>query len=135
MKTFSLPQPAKMICRSFPIWIRWCSVITLVASIGLLGVSLFAYSCRAFFAVSLAPLLLIALCFAIFLNIYSLLHFRSEHRKTDRAFHDTDCEFSSIFQNVLDGILIVDNEADCLDANPAAAAILRLPINKLIGQN
>src|SRR5258708_7350328 len=30
---------------------------------------------------------------------------------------------------------IVDNEADCLDANPAAAAILRLPINKLIGQN
>jgi len=113
---------------------RWCSVITLVASIGLLGVSL-TYNYRAFFALSVVPSLLLALSFAVFLNIYTLWHLRKEYRKVDRAFRNTDCEFSSIFQNVLDGILIVDNEADCLDANPAAAAMLRLPINKLIGQN
>jgi len=124
-----------MLYRPFPLWIRWCSITTLAASIGLLGISLFAYNFHAFFAVSLVPSLLFALSFAVFLNIYSLWHLRREHRKADRAFRNTDCEFSSIFQNVLDGILIVDNEADCLDANPAAAAILRLPINKLVGQN
>lgn len=135
MKTFSLPQPAKTFRRSFPIWIRWCSIIILAASIGFLGVSLSPSDYHAFLSVSLAPSLLAALSLAIFLNIYSLLHFRREHWRTDRAFRDTDCEFSSIFHNVLDGILIVDDDGDCLDANPAAAAILRLPINKLIGEN
>ena len=135
MKSSSLSQPSDLLRDPFPIWIRWCSVITLVSSIGLLGVSLFAHNDLAFFAVSLLPSLLIALSLAVFLNLYSLWHLKKEHRRTDRAFRDTDCEFSSIFQNVLDGILIVDNEADCLDANPAAAAILRIPVNKLIGQN
>ena len=55
--------------------------------------------------------------------------------KQHQAFRDTDCEFSSIFRNVLDGILIADDAGDCLDANPAAAAILRCSRNKLIGQS
>jgi PAS domain S-box-containing protein len=135
VKSSTLSQPSNLLCHPFPLWIRWCSITTLVVSVGLLGVSLFAYNYHAFFAVSLLPSLLLVLTFAVFLNIYSLWHLRSEHRKADRAFRNTDCEFSSIFQNVLDGILIVDSEADCLDANPAAAAILRLPTNKLIGQN
>jgi PAS domain S-box-containing protein len=108
---------------------------TLVFSFGLLCVSLFAYNYRAIFASSLVPSLLAGLSFAVFLNFYSLWHLRREHREADQAFRDTDCEFSSIFQNVLDGILIVDNEGDCLDANPGAAAILRSSTDKLIGQN
>src|SRR5438128_3715752 len=135
MKSLSLSQASKLLSHPFPIWIRWSSITTLVSSVGLFGISLFAYNYYAFFAVSLLPSLLVALSFAIFLNFYSLWHLRREHRKTDRAFRDTDCEFSSVFQNVLDGILILDNEADCLDANPAAAAILRLPIKRLIGEN
>ena len=135
MKSLSPSQVSKALCHPLPIWIRWSSVTTFVASVGLLGLSLYAYNYYAFFAVNLVPSLLVALSFTVFLNFYSLWHLRREHRKTDRAFRYTDCEFSSIFQNVLDGILIVDNEADCLDANPAAAAILRLSINKLIGQN
>lgn len=135
MKSSALSQPSDTLCDPFPIWIRWCSIITLVSSVGLLGVSLFAYNYHAFFAVSLVPSLLVALSVAVFLNLYSFWHLKREHRKRDRAFRDTDCEFSSIFQNVLDGILIVDSEADCLDANPAATAILRIPANKLIGQN
>ncbi len=107
----------------------------LAASVGLLGASLFAYNYREIFAASLVPSLLAALSAAVFLNFYSLWHLRREHRETDQAFRDTDCEFSSIFENVLDGILIVDNEGDCLDANPGAAAILRFSANKLIGQN
>jgi PAS domain S-box-containing protein len=44
-------------------------------------------------------------------------------------------ESTSIFENTLDGILIIDNEANCLDGNPAAAAILRVPRNQLVRRN
>jgi PAS domain S-box-containing protein len=130
-----LSEPSEALHRSFPLWLRWCSITTLLASIGLLSVSLFSYDYHTLLTASLVPSLLVALGFAVLLNIYSLWHLRREHREADQAFRYADCEFSSIFQNVLDGILIVDNEANCLDANPAAATILRLSISELIGQN
>jgi PAS domain S-box-containing protein len=124
-----------MLSHPFPMWLRLCSAVTLATSVGLLWLSLFAYNYHAILAASLVPSLLVALGFTAFLGAYSLWHFRKENREADRAFRDTDCEFSSIFQNVLDGILLVDNDAYCLDANPAAAAILRISINELLGQN
>jgi PAS domain S-box-containing protein len=85
---------------------------------------------------SLVPLTVVAtLVFATSLNVYSLWRFSNEHRAIDQAFRNTDCEFSSIFRNVLDGILITDGAGNCLDANPAAAAILRLSQTELIGKN
>jgi len=107
----------------------------LAASIGLLGASLIAYNYREVIAATLVPSLLAALSAAVFLNFFSIWHLRKEHRETDQAFRNTDCEFSSIFDNVLDGILILDDDADCLDANPGAAALLRFSANNLIGQN
>ena len=107
----------------------------LAAAIGLLSVSVFAYSYHTSFAPRLVPFLIVALSVAVFLNFYSLWHVRKENREADQAFRDTDCEFSSIFENVLDGILIVNDEGDCLDANPGSASILRFSANKLIGQN
>jgi PAS domain S-box-containing protein len=124
-----------MFRNSFPAWIRWCSISALAASVGFLCAAFLANSDRTVFAPSLVPSLLVALSFAVFLTTYSLWHLRRQHRQADQAFRDTDCEFSSVFHNVLDGILIVDNAGDCLDANPAAAAILRLSIDKLIGRN
>lgn len=107
----------------------------LVTSIGFLCGSPLAYSYHSLSSVSFVLLLFLALIFATFLNVYSLRHFRKEHHETDQAFRDTDCELSSIFRNVLDGILIADNGGICLDANPAAAAILRFSLRELIGQN
>jgi PAS domain S-box-containing protein len=124
-----------MLSHSWRSWLRWCSITTLLASVGLLCISIFAYNYRTSFATSLIPSLLVALSFAVFLNVYSLWHLRKEHREADQAFRYTDCEFSSIFQNVLDGILIVDSAGTCLDANPAAAAILRFSSNEIIGRN
>jgi PAS domain S-box-containing protein len=124
-----------MFYHSFPPWLRGCSIATLVAAVGLLCVSLFAYNYHPIFATSLIPSLLAAFSFAVFLNIYAFRHLRREHRDADRAFRNTDREFSSIFQNVLDGVLIVDSEGNCLDANPAAGAILRFPTEKLMDQN
>jgi PAS domain S-box-containing protein len=134
MKTLSVFQSSTP-CRSFPPWLRWCSTATLVASIGLLCLSLLTYNYPPFFPLGLIPALLATMSFAVYLNIYAFCHLRSEHREADQAFRDTDREFSSIFQNVLAGVLIVDDDGDCLDANPAAAAILRLSSDKLIGQN
>lgn len=135
MKLSSFSQSSAKFSRSFPAWLRRCSVTSLAVSVAFLCVSLFAYDYHPIFAASLVPSLAVALSFALFLNIYSFWHLRSEHRDADQAFRDTDCEFSSIFENVLDGILIVNNEGDCLDANPGAATILRFSINKLIGHN
>jgi PAS domain S-box-containing protein len=135
MKLPSFSKSLGLLSHPFPMWLRLCSAVTLVTSVGLLWLSLFAYNYHAILAGSLVPSLLVALGFTIFLGAYSLWHFRKENRKADRAFRDTDCEFSCIFQNVLDGILLVDNEGYCLDANPAAAAILRISINELLGQN
>jgi PAS domain S-box-containing protein len=131
----NLSQSSKTFCQSSPLWLRWCSIATLAVSVGFLCVSLFAYNYHPIFATSLVPSLLVALSFAAFLNIYSLWYFRNEHQETDQAFRDTDCEFSSIFQNVLDGILIFNQAGNCLDANPAAALILRIPAQELIGQH
>jgi PAS domain S-box-containing protein len=135
MNPYTLSARRGMFSHSFRPWLRWCSITTLLASVGLLCISIFAYNYHTIFAESLIPSLLVALSFAVFLNVYSLWHFRKEYREADQAFRYTDCEFSSIFQNVLDGILIVDSAGTCLDANPAAAAILRFSSNELVGQS
>jgi PAS domain S-box-containing protein len=134
MNRSQLPHSSKACCPLSPLWLRWCSVITLLASVGFLSFSLCPYGHHSGFFEILVPSLLLTLSFAAFLNVYSLWHFRNQHRETDQAFHDTDCEASSIFRNVLDGILIANNEGNCLDANPAAAGILRCSPDELIGQ-
>ncbi len=116
-------------------WLRWCSLPMLCASGALLWVSIYAYNYKPAFSLSLVPSLVIALTLAIFLNIYSFVNLHSEHRQEDQAFRDTDCEFSSVFQNVLDGVLIVDNEGICLDANPAASEILTCPHDQIVGRS
>ena len=135
VNTSSLSQPSTVFRNPLSRWLRWCSVATLSTSIGLLAVSVFAYNSRTLIADRLVPSLFAALSVTVLLNFYSLWHLRRQNQEADQAFRDTDCEFSSIFHNVLDGILIVDNEGICMDANPAASAILRLSTNKLLGQH
>jgi len=48
---------------------------------------------------------------------------------------DTRRELSSIYRHVLDGILILDDRGVCLDANPAAFAILGAPPAVLVGRS
>jgi PAS domain S-box-containing protein len=120
---------------SSPSWLRLGSLGVLLVSIGVLSV-LFAlniYGSR--LAADLVPTISIALTCAVFLAVCSSWYFLKEHRRTDQAFRDTDCEFSSIFQNVLDGILILNQTGACLDVNPAAVRVLRIPRQELMGQH
>jgi PAS domain S-box-containing protein len=135
MNSSSVSRPFTVRRHSLSHWLRWCSMTVLAVSIGLLCLSVFAYSYRSTLAARLVPSLAVGLGFAVFLNFYSLWHLRRDNQQADKAFRYIDCEASSIFENVLDGILIVDNGADCLDANPGAAAILRFSTNELIGRN
>jgi len=64
-----------------------------------------------------------------------LLEARKKQRDIDSAFYATECEFSSIFQNVLDGILILDDHGNCIDANPAAIEILGIDRDQLLGHS
>src|SRR5579871_6801228 len=134
MTTFTFAGRQKVIAQVGHSWLRWCSIGALLISVVFLGISIFAYNYYNEIVSKLVPILIVALSSVISLNLYTLWHLRSEHRDEDRAFRDADCEFSSIFQNVLDGILIVDSDGKCLDANPAAASILRCASNDIVGQ-
>jgi PAS domain S-box-containing protein len=135
MNPSSLARPSTISHHSFSQWFRWCSIATLIASVALFYVSLFARTYHAIIATNLVPSLVVALSFAVLLNVYTLWYLRREHKQADEAFRYTDVEFSSIYQNVLDGILIVDSAGTCLDANPAAATILRCTSTEVVGLN
>ncbi|HEY0701457.1 MAG TPA: PAS domain S-box protein [Candidatus Acidoferrales bacterium] len=107
----------------------------MIVSVVLVCLSIFEYGYRTVVTTNLIPCLFVALGFAIFLNIYSVWHFRKAHGETDQAFRNAASESSSIFHCVLDGVLIVDDDSTCLDTNPAACSILRLSRNALIGRN
>ena len=64
---------------------------------------------------------------------YSLA--RREQRETAGVLDATEREFQSIFDSALDGILILDDKGLCLEANPAALALLGARRNELVGQS
>jgi len=117
------------------LWIRFGSLGALVIAIILFSTSLSHGVYRSSLSRALVPILLVAQGLTVCLATYALWFFSVDHKRTDRAFCDTDCEATSIFQNVLDGILILDNEAICLDGNPASAQILRVSKTDLVGNH
>ena len=126
-------QPVRCDCPP-PAWHRLGSLAALAASVACVVLSLaVTYGSR--FASAFLLVLVTILGCVIFLTAYALWRVRMEHRRADLAFRDAACEFTSIFQNVLDGILILDDRGRCLDGNPAAATILRFSRHELIGQD
>jgi PAS domain S-box-containing protein len=118
---------------SSPLWHRLSSLAVLLFAIGLFLLSLKSDIYHSLLSAFLVSCLLIALGGAVFLHIYYFLRSEKEQREADRAFHITNCESTSIFQNVLDGILIIDDQGVCLDSNPAALSILGVSREELIG--
>ena len=120
---------------SSPVWLRFGTAVVLLLAICLLSITIVVYSYGPRLLAGLIPTILVTMTSALFLSVCSVWYFREEQRNSDQAFRNTDCEFSSIFENVLDGILILDKCGNCLDANPAAACILGTPRQELIGRN
>jgi PAS domain S-box-containing protein len=135
LKPHPLWRPSELSRQALRVWLRVASFSVLILSIAFLSAVVFGFDRRGSVAGGLMPSLFASLCFALFLNIYALQQLRLEHKEADRAFQNADCEFSSIFRNVLDGVLILDDKGNCLDANPAAKLILRVSTGKLIGES
>jgi PAS domain S-box-containing protein len=125
MNAAKLIAPARV---PLPVLMRLGSLFSLVLAITFLFISLFLNAYRIRESAAFEVMILLGLLVTITVAFSALTNLRSQQR-------NTDCEFSSVFHNVLDGILIVDNTGNCLDANPGAAAILRLQRDAVIGQN
>ena len=78
---------------------------------------------------------LVALTIAVILHARFLVLLQRDNQETVSTLDATGREFKSIFENALDGILILDNRAVCLDANPAASLILGVPRKELLGNS
>ena len=119
----------------FKRWLPLSAVLILIAALVLFFTVLAARSNHAELKSYLFAALVGALTFAIFLLIRYLLILRTETRDAVMTLLTAGREFKSVFQNVLDGILILDRSGLCLEANPAALAMLRIDREQLLGRS
>jgi PAS domain S-box-containing protein len=82
---------------------------------------------------ALLTLVLLTLCAAIALHVRFLLRARLAHGETVRVLDAAEREFESIFDSVPDGIVILGDQGICLEANPAALALLETTRKDLMG--
>jgi PAS domain S-box-containing protein len=68
---------------------------------------------------------------ALLAHVNSLLRLK----QMERALKQSEVQFIAAFENALDAMLIADDEANYIDANPAACAIFGLPRSELLRAN
>jgi PAS domain S-box-containing protein len=115
-------------------WMRAGSILISFAAVTLLATAFGARFYSGSLSSVLLTLVLIALCVAITLHVRFLLLARREHRETANALNVTEREYKSVFDSTLDGILILDDQAVCLEANPAALTLFGTDHEELVGQ-
>jgi PAS domain S-box-containing protein len=111
-----------------PLWFRVSSLLLLAVAIILLVVVLGDRVYTSNLSVSALAAVLLALGCAVFLHIRAWYLGR-------KGMYATEREFTSVYQHALDGILILDDQGVCLDANPAAVALLGAPPVVLLGNS
>jgi PAS domain S-box-containing protein len=112
-------------------WTWFGSALVSFASIALLAI---AFRPERQVSSVLLALVLTALSVAIALYLRFLMRARKEHRDTTNALEATEREFKSVFDNALDGILILNDHGTCLEANPAAHIMFGARRDELVGQ-
>ena len=116
-------------------WLRIGSVLICFAAVTLLATGFGAHFYSASLSSVLLTLVLVALCVAITLHVRFLVLARREHRETVNVLDATEQEYKSVFDSTLDGILILDDQAICLEANPAALRLFRTNREELVGES
>lgn len=104
-----------------PLWFRVSTVLLVVFSIILLVVVLGERVYTSNLPIAALVSVLLALGCAAFLHV--------------RTWYVGRKEFSSVYHHVLDGILLLDNRGVCVDANPAALALLGTSPELLFGRS
>lgn len=116
-------------------WMRAGSVLIGFAALTLLATAFGAHLYGGLLSSVLLTLVLVALGIAIGLHVRFLFLARQEHRETAQALAATEREYKSVFDNTLDGILILDDHAVCREANPAALMVLGTEPEELFGHS
>ena len=111
-----------------PVWFRVSALLLVGIAFALLAVALGNHVYTSNLAVAALIAVLVALGCAAFLHIRAWNGGR-------RDLYEKEQEFFSVYQNALDAILILDNQGVCLDANPAAFALLGTPAAELLGHS
>ncbi len=114
-------------------WMRLGSVLISFAAVVLLATAFGAHFYSGPVFSVLLTLVLIALCVAIALHIQFLVLKHREHRETVNVLNTTEQQYKSVFDSTLDGILILDDQGVCLEANPAALTLLGTKCEELVG--
>lgn len=68
------------------------------------------------------------------LHFISQLQDVTKQQRVEQEMLASERRFRALFDNALEGILILDNQGLCVDANPGACAILRLPRASMLGK-
>src|SRR5215471_17527905 len=112
---------------------RLVSVTVTLVSVGLIALTR-GYRLR---GVELPPALWVGLLasFATVVVLFSKFLFwaQKEGAQFQGAFTTTEREFHSVFENALDAILILDDQAICREANPAAESLFGTGRPDLVG--
>src|SRR5437868_1712452 len=111
-----------------PLWFRISSLLLVAAAIALLVIVLGDRVYTSNLSVAALAAVLLALACAAFLNVRGWYVGR-------KGVYATEREFTSVYRHALDGILILDDRGMCLDANPAAFALLGAPPAVLVGHS
>jgi PAS domain S-box-containing protein len=111
-----------------PLWFRASTLLLLGAAITLL----LAVLGDRIYTVGASVIALVAVVLALGCALSLHLHVWYQER---RGVYATEREFASVFLHALDGILTLDDQGICLDANPAAFALLGAPPAALIGHS
>jgi PAS domain S-box-containing protein len=111
-----------------PVWFQIASRLLLLLAGALLLVSLGTRVYASNLILAAFAIVFLAQGCAAFLYAHAWFGDRKRGEETRR-------ELSSIYRHVLDGILILDDRGVCLDANPAAFAILGAPPAVLVGRS
>ena len=115
-------------------WMRVGSILISFAALTLLATAFGAHFYSGPVFSVLLTLVLIALCVAIALHVQFLLLTRREHRETVSVLDATERQYKSVFDSTLDGILILDDQGVCLEANPAALILFGTNSEELVGE-
>lgn len=116
-------------------WTRIVYVLILCLALTLLAAVLSARFYSGFLSSALRMLLLLALGAAMGLIGRSLFLARRQQGETAKALHMTERTYKSVFDNALDGILILDDAGRCLEANPAALVLFGTGRDALVGRS
>ncbi len=117
-----------------PLWFRLSCFFLLILAAALLFLSFGSEIYASRFVNALIPALLVGLglSVAVFASYFGVVW--RKQRAIDTALGAADQKLASVFEHVLDGILILDDAGLCLDNNPAACTILGVSRHDLVGQ-